>query len=78
MADVCIKSNHRCTESLVFVLKGSRKNLLGLPDLRKLNLLAMINSLAVNAFDPVKLFPRAFERLETLPGMYKIHDKKDV
>lgn len=75
-AAVRIKGNCRSTDSKIFVLKGSRRNLLGLPDLRKLNLLAVVNSLVSNMFDPMKIFPKVFEGLGTLPGSFRIHVKQ--
>ena len=39
MSKVCIKSTFRSVNALVYVLRGSGRNLLGLPEIRSLNLL---------------------------------------
>jgi len=49
-----------------------------LADLNKLNLLAVVNSLVANAFDPVTIFKNVFEGLGTLPDTFRIHLKKEV
>jgi len=77
-AMVNIKSKARSIESRIYVLKDSKRNLLGLPDLNKLNLLAVVNSLVANAFDPVTVFKSVFEGLGTLPDTFRIHLKKDA
>jgi hypothetical protein len=55
-----------------------RTNLLGMPDLRQLNLLAVINALCVSEFDPIKEFSDVFKGLSTMPGVFKIEKTKDV
>jgi len=52
MAEVCIASTFRSLNTNVYIMAGSSKNLLGLPDIRGLNLLAIVNSLCNTKFDP--------------------------
>jgi hypothetical protein len=40
MSNVCIKSTYQYVDVPVYVVKGSKRNLLGLPELRQLNLLS--------------------------------------
>ena len=73
MTDVTIKSTYRSIKTPVYVMRGCRKNLLGLSDIRNLNLLAVINNMAVDRFDPLTAFPKVFSGLGTLPGIFKIN-----
>jgi len=45
MADVCIASAFRSLNTNDYIIAGSSKNLLGLPDIQRLNLLDIVNSL---------------------------------
>jgi hypothetical protein len=78
MSNVCIKSTFRSVNAPVYVLKGAKRNLLGLPELRQLNLLAVINSMNVMGFDPIKEYKKTFEGLGTLPGIFKIRLRRDA
>lgn len=46
--------------------------------LRKLKLLAVINSLGSTKFDPVKVYIKVFRGLGSMPGMFKITLKSDA
>ena len=81
VAGVCrveIRSTYRSVDTPVYVLTGSRKNLLGLHELRQLNLLAVVNSMCKDDFDPTREFPDVFQGLGTLPGTFKINLKDNM
>ena len=69
---VNIESSYRTTDAPVYVLKGSSCNLLGMTELKNLNLLAVINGMCTDNFDPIQKFPKVFEGLGTMPGMFSI------
>jgi len=75
---VCIKSTYNIVEAPVYVLRGSGKNLLGMPELKQLNLLAVINAMCVYEFDPIKEFSHVFKGLGKMPGSLYIELKHDV
>ena len=64
-------------ETEIYVLKGSTSNLLGICELRELNLFAVINALCDTKFDPLEEFKEVFEGLGTMPGLFKIKLKDD-
>ena len=70
VADVAIKSTYIAIDTSVYILKGCRKNLLGMPEIKRLNLLAVMNALCANEFDHLKEFPKTFEGLGTMPGIF--------
>jgi len=72
-----IESTYRSTEAPVYVLKGSTRSLLGIPELKDLDLLAIINSIENSQFDPIKEFPGVFNGLGTMPGRFKISLKEN-
>ena len=72
VAKVTIKSTFRDVDTSVYVLKGSRRNLLGMPEIKKLNLLAVVNAMCTTEFDPLKMFPKVFDGLGTMPGIFSI------
>ena len=78
VSEVCIKSTYCCVNAPIYVLSGSKSNLLGMPELRQLNLLAVVNATCTNEFDPVKKFNKVFEGLATMPGLFSISLKRDV
>ena len=43
--DVYVKGTYKSVKASVYVLRGSNRNLLGLPEIRRLNLLAVVNAL---------------------------------
>jgi len=78
MADVCIASTFRSLNTNVYIIAGSSKNLLGLPDIRGLNLLAIVNSLCSTKFDPFRAFPEVFQGLGTLPYVFTINVNRGI
>ena len=72
VADVSIESTYRSANVPVYVLKGSRRNLLGMPELKQLNLLAVINAMCADEFDPVAQFSKVFTGLGTMPDRFSI------
>ena len=52
VADAAIKSIYRTIDTSVNIPKGSRRNLLRMPEIEMLNLLAVINALCANKLDP--------------------------
>ena len=71
-SDVSISSKQHSVNARLYVLAGSSRNLLGLPQLRQLNLLAGINALSAHDFNPISEFPGVFTGLGTMPGTFKI------
>ena len=51
VSEVCIKSTYCCVNAPIYVLSGSKSNLLGMPELRQLNLLAVVNATCTNESD---------------------------
>lgn len=72
VADVSIESNFRAVDTSIYVLKGSKRNLLGMPEIKKLNLLAVVNAMCKCEFDPLTMFPKVFDGLGTMPGTFSI------
>ena len=66
--------------SLASIIKNATRNLLGIVEIRSLNLLAIVNSIRPSreAFDPYKVFKVLFEGLGTMPDVYKIVLRSDV
>ena len=58
--------------SLASIIKNATRNLLGIVEIRSLNLLAIVNSIRPSreAFDPYKVFKVLFEGLGTMPDVY--------
>ena len=73
--NVCIKGTYKSVMAPVYVLRGSNRNLLGLPEIRRLNLLAVVNALRVSEFRPTEEYPELSKGLSTLPGVFKIQLK---
>ncbi len=48
-----------------------------MPEINNLNLLAIINAISSNSFDPIVSFPEIFKGLGTMPGVFKINLIKD-
>ena len=55
-SSVGIASTCRGIHTDIYVVKGSKRNLLGLPEIRQLNLLAVTNNWSLEIFDPLKEF----------------------
>ena len=66
--------------ALASIMRNATRNLLGIVEIRGLNLLAIVNSIQPNpeAFDPFKVFSKLFEGLGTMPDVYKIIMRPDV
>jgi len=64
----------------VFVIKNARRNLLGMNEIRKFEILAVINSLSIrkSEFKPVEEFPKVFTGLGTMPDVFRINLSEDV
>ena len=78
VADVAIKSTYIAIDTSVNILKGYRRNLLGMPEIKRLYLLAVINALCANKLDPLKEFPKTFEGLGTMPGIFSIDSSRNA
>ena len=68
------------TTAVASILENATRNLLGIAEIRKLNLLAIVSSIQPNckAFDPYGVFPELFEGLGTMPDVYRVVMKEDV
>ena len=77
-AEVVLESKLKSTKASVYVLKGSRFNLLGLRELRNLSLLAIVNAVCKDEFDPVKRYANVFEGLGIMPGTFRINLRGDA
>ena len=53
-------------------------NLLELCELRNLSLLAIVNVVCKDEFDPVKMYPGVFTGLGTMPSTFKINLRSDA
>ena len=51
---------------------------MGMTELRQLNLLAVINAMSSNEFDPIKVFNKVFKGLGTMPGIFTIELVEDA
>ena len=78
MSKVVIGSSSRDIDAKVYVLADARRNLLGMPELSKLNLIAVVDALSKSSFDPVQEYPGLFTGLGTLPGIFKIRLRQDA
>jgi molybdopterin-binding protein len=78
-ANIAIESKYKSIQTDVYVLKGSKVNLLGLKELRNLNLIAVNdNTVCVKDFDAVKLYPRVGIVLETQSEVSESGSEKGV
>ena len=73
-SDIDLNSKGRQIARTVSVIKGAKRNLLGIAEIRRLNLLAVVNSLAMvgNSFDPMREFPSLFDGLGVMPDVFNI------
>ena len=55
-------------KSRVSVVRGASRNLLGVDEIYRLNLIAVVNSLMIMdaSFNPYEVFPKLFEGLGTI------------
>ena len=77
---VDLTNKGKTVPTLVSVLKGAKRNLLGVAEIRKLNLLAVVNSLSTSTkkFDVFQEFSELFEGLGTMPEVFKINLRDDI
>lgn len=82
VGDCEVELSNKCisVNALASIIVGSRRNLLGIIEIRKLNLLAIVRSLinVPSRFDPFVEFPKLFEGLGTMPDVFKINLKDNV
>ena len=66
-----------CTSSII---RGARRNLLGIVEIHGLHLLHVVNSMSCNlsVFDSFKLFSDLFQGLGTMPDVFRIVLKPDT
>lgn len=76
--DLCNKGIK--TQCIASIIRGARRNLLGIAEIRGLNLLAIVNSVrrAHSEFDLFNSFACLFQGLGTMPDEYHIVMKPDV
>ena len=77
-SEVLLESKLKSTKASVYVLKGSRFNLLGLCELKNLSLLAIVNAVCKDEFDPVKQYPNVFRGLGIMPSTFRINLREDA
>ena len=77
-AEVLLESKLKKTSACLYVLKGSKSNLLGLRELKNLSLLAVVNAVSKAEFDPLQRYPQLFSGLGTMPGIFKINLYEDA
>ena len=76
---VRLTNNNRSVDATVLVTDSAKVNLLGRDEINALKLLAFVNRVIASCkFDPVNRFPKLFEGLGTMPGMFHINLKPDV
>jgi hypothetical protein len=67
-----IKGKRRATHCNAYVVKGASRNLLGADQILDLGLLAIVNSVCEQAFDPLLEYPKLFTGLGIMPYEFKI------
>ena len=79
-SDVTLSNKHRSVDCLASIIRGARRNLLGIIEIHGLNLLHVVNSMSCNrkVFDPLKEFSDLFQGLGTMPDVFKIVLKPDT
>ena len=75
---IYISSKNKRTSCVAYVVKGASKNLLGTDQIIDLGLLEIVNSVGAEAFDPLTKYPKLFEGLGTMPGIFNIKLKPDT
>ena len=69
---------HVTCKQKVFVVKGLKHNLLGLPAITSLNLISRMNSIQFSAEEVKKLYPHLFQGLGSLGEEYEIQLKEET
>ena len=79
-SQVQLSNKCRSFKTVVSVMKGAKRNLLGVVEIRKMNLLAVLNSISKTneMFDPYIEFPALFSSLGVMPEIFKITLKENV
>ena len=77
-AEVKIKSKSSAITTKVSVVEGASRNLLGINEIRELNLLAVVNSVSEAVFNPIREYPKVFEGLGTMPDVFSIKLDPDL
>ena len=77
-SDVEIYNNNITANATVYVSRTASSNLLGRPQIEALQLLAFVNNVNEDVFDPVTVFPKLFEGLGTMPSEFGINLRSDV
>ena len=62
----------------IFVVRGLKNNLLGLPAITSLKLLQLVEKMYTGRSDPLMQFPKVFSGLENLGEVYEIKLKEDA
>lgn len=77
VCEVSVNSTYCSVDTLVYVLKDSNRNLLGVPALKELNLLAVVNAICISEFEPASMIPQLFSTsgAKVKPGLNR--DGKD-
>ena len=70
--NVCLESRRKFTFALVSVVQGARCNSLGRDQNSELDLLAIVNAISSEAFDPLKQFLKLFTGLDRMPYVSKL------
>jgi len=73
-AKVDITRKGRSIKTWVSVVRGASQNLLGVDEIHRLNLIAVVYSLTTKdaSFNPFEVYPKLFEGLGTMPETFKI------
>jgi len=79
-AEVDITRKGKSIKSRVSVVRGASRNPLGVDEIYRLNLIAVVNSLTTKdaSFNPFEVYPKLFEGLGTMPETFKILLKQDT
>jgi hypothetical protein len=77
-AKVSLKSKSKVTAAVVSVMMGARKNLLGIQQIRELGLLAIVDAVCNESFDPIGEFSELFGGLGVMPETFRIELAEDT
>ena len=79
-SEVELSNKNKSVDCLTSIMRGSRRNLLGIVEIHGLHLLHVVNSLACCffVFDPFTEFAELFQGLGTMPDIFSIALKPDT
>ena len=79
-SEVELSNKNKSVDCLASIMRGSRRNLLGIVEIHGLHLLHVVNSLACCffVFDPFTEFAELFQGLGTMPDIFSIALKPDT